>query len=367
MRIVFIGQKGIPAKSGGVEKHAESLALALTALGQEVIVYNRRNYLPDNLAGYRGIKLISLPFINNKNLASITHNFLATLDAVRRRPAIAHYHGIGPSLCIWLLKLLRPKTKVVATLHSFDYNNDKWSPFAKKMLKLGEKLMFKTADAVIVLTNNIADYARGKYQKKLIAVIPNGVNIHDYPGDDLLKTWNLTAKNYLLSVSRLIKLKGIQHLITAYRNIKTDKKLVIVGDGEYEDELRQLAAGDERIIFAGNQTGKYLKQLFANAYLFTQTSRMEGLSISLMEAMSYGLPCFVSDITANLEIGQDKVFTFKSENVTDLQTKLQAVLAHEEIELKKLGEAGKKRVKEKYDHQAVAQATLNLYQKLLNQ
>ncbi len=360
MKIVFIGQKGIPANDGGVEKQVERLALSLKSLNQEVIVYNRKNYWPENKNEFKGIKIISKPFINTKNLASITHNFLATIDVCFRKVDIVHFHGVGPSLLIFIVKLFKPKTKIIATLHSFDYDNDKWGFFAKLMLKLGEKSMAKWADKVIVLTPLTKNYFKEKYNKDA-NLIPNGVEIEDYPGSNLLKNWNLEKDSYILSVSRIIKLKGIQYLIKAFKNIKTDKKLVIVGEGDYKLELESLAAGDKRIIFTNNQSGENLKQLFANPYLFVQSSKMEGLSISLLEAMSYSLPCLVSDIEANIEASGNLAYNFKSEDIKSLENKLKEILHIEKNELRSIGEKLKNRVKENYESLAVAKETLNLY------
>jgi glycosyltransferase involved in cell wall biosynthesis len=365
MRIVFIGQKGIPAKDGGVEKQVERLALSLRFLNQEIIIYNRKNYWPENKNEFKGIKIISKPFINSKNLASISHNFLATIDACFRKVDIIHFHGVGPALLIFIVKLFKPKVKVIATLHSYDYDNNKWGRFAKLMLKLGEKSMVKWADKVIVLSLFTKNYLQEKYKKDAI-VIPNGVELEDYPGNDCLKNWNLTKDSYILSVSRIIELKGIQYLIKAFKNIKTDKKLVIVGEGDYKQELESLAAGDERIIFTNNQSGNNLKQLFANAYLFTQTSKMEGLSISLLEAMSHGLPCLVSNIEANLEVSANLAYSFKSQDSKSLEDELNKLLMIDKVELKNSGEKLKERIAENYQSLEIAKETLNLYKSLLN-
>ncbi len=364
MKIAFIGQKGIPAKDGGVEKQAERLALSLKLLDQEILVYNRKKYWPDSKNEFKGIKIISKPFINTKNLASITHNFLATIDVCFRKVDIVHFHGVGPSLLIFIVKLFKPKVKVISTLHSFDYDNDKWGRFARLMLKMGEKSMAKWADKVIVLTPITKEYFKNKYNKEAI-LIPNGVEIPEYPGNDLLKNWNLEKDSYILSVSRIIKLKGVQYLIEAFKNIETDKKLVIVGEGEYKQELESLAVGDDRIIFTNNQNGDNLKHLFANAYLFTQTSKMEGLSISLLEAMSYSLPCLVSDIEANLQTTNNLSYSFKSQNINSLEHKLKEILNTDKEKLKNMGEKLKNSVKENYESLAIAKETLNLYRSLL--
>ncbi|MFA5184662.1 MAG: glycosyltransferase family 4 protein [Patescibacteria group bacterium] len=359
MKIAFIGQKGIPAQNGGVERYVESLALNLAALGQDVLVYNRRNYLPVRLKEYKDIQIIEKPCIYSKNLASITHTFLALADVWRRKVNIIHFQGIGPSLLVWLPKLLRPRVKIIATLHSFDYFNDKWGGFAKSMLRLGEKLMCRYSDQVIVLTESMREYVQKTYGRETI-LIPNGANLYDEAGEERIRAWGLSRGNYILSVSRIIKLKGLQYLIAAFKNIQTDKKLVITGDGEYLAELEKLAADDDRIIFTGNQNGRTLDQLYANAYLFVQSSEMEGLSISLLEAMAHKTACLVSDIPANAEAIAGTGFTFATKDIDDLQAKLQAILADSDTAQAKARSAYE-RIKREFTWPAVAARVLAVY------
>jgi glycosyltransferase involved in cell wall biosynthesis len=363
MKIAFIGQKGIPAINGGVERHVEFLAKELVILGHEVIVYNRKKYTPTVLKEYAGIELIYKPFINNKNLANITHTLLSSLDVLFRRVDIIHYHGVGPSLLLWLPKIFAPKVKLVATLHSFDYDNEKWGKFAKMMLRLGEYLMFSLADSVIVITPATQKYAQNKYKHRSV-LISNGADMTPALSNDALKFWSLEKNSYIFSASRLIKLKGLQYLITAYKGLKTDKKLVIAGDGGYESDLKALAEVDKNIIFVGNQVGDVLRQLYSNSYLFVQASEMEGLSLSLLEAMGHKTACLASDIIGNKEALADTGFYFQSRNTADLNSKLNYALNHpDELELMSI--MGYKRACEKYDWHKIAVNTAMMYQGLL--
>lgn len=361
MRIAFVGQKGIPTKSGGVDRHVENLAMFLAMKGQEVIVYNRNGYLPEKISEWKGVHLIHLPFIDQKNLAAITHGFLATIDAIRKKVDVIHFHGIGPSLLSWLPRLLAPKMKVVATLHSFDYGNDKWSGFAKTMLRLGEKIMCKYAHEVIVLTDVMRDYLWQRYNCESV-IIPNGAYIHRNEGVNHLLPFGLEPGKYIISVSRIIRLKGIQYLIKALKDLPdTQIKLAIVGEGEYRDELEKLAASDPRIIFTGNQSGEALDQLYSHAALFVQSSEMEGLSISLLEALAHGLPCLVSEISANRSATDDAALYFESKNVNMLSKRLVYALDNP-VEMAALGVKGKKRAEEVFDWSKIADKTLLVYQ-----
>lgn len=362
MKIAFIGQKGIPAHNGGVERYVESLALNLASLGQDILVYNRRDYLPDRLNEFKGINIINKPYLKGKNLANITHTFLALLDVLFRRVDIIHFQGIGPSLLSWLPKIFNPRVKIVATLHSFDYCNDKWSYFAKDMLRLGERLMCHYADRVVVLTESMREYVKTTYKREAV-LVPNGANLYDEIGEDKIRAWGLSQDSYILSVSRIIQLKGLQYLIAAFKNIATDKKLVITGVGEYLPELEKLAEGDDRIIFTGNQNGRTLDQLYANAYLFVQPSEMEGLSLSLLEAMSHKTACLVSDIKANDEAVAATGVTFISRDSQDLQNKLEYLLNNPDLVATK-AQASYDRIKQQFTWSEVAQKILEVYQQV---
>lgn len=371
MKIALIGQKAIPAKNGGVDRHVESLAFFLAKNKDlKIISYNRRSYLENSLKEWEGVKIVSLPFINTKNLAAISQGFLATLDALIKRVDIIHYHGIGPCLLAWIPKLLRPKTKIIATLHSFDYGNEKWGVFAKLMLKLGEKMMTKYADEIIVLTALMRDYLYQRHSRDSI-IIPNGALVQEANDFSILDNFGLERGKYIVSVSRLIKLKGIQYLIKVFKKLKSahliahDIKLVIVGDGEYEEELKKLAEADKDIIFSGNQSGANLAALYAGASLFVQSSESEGLSISMLEAMAYGLPILASDISANREAGANTVYYFQTKDEEDLALKLESILKRND-EAKNMGQGAKARVKEVFDWENISQRILKLYQNSLN-
>ena len=367
MRIAFIGQKGIPAKFGGVEKHVEDLSRRLAAAGHEVIVYTRPNYTDPQLGIWQGVKLISLPSIGTKHLDAITHTIRAILNVARREVDVIHFHSIGPSSLIWLIKLIKPKTPVVATFHMQCYHHQKWGRAARLYLKFGEWVCCNFADRTLVVSRTLQKYAAEKYRKPII-YIPNGVEIRNVTGAENIKAWELAPNNYIVAVSRLVRHKGLQYLIKAFKNLRTDKKLVIVGDGAFIDkyvaELKAMARGDERIIFTGNQIGSALDELFANAYLFVQPSESEGLSIALLEAMSYGRGALVSDIPENLEAVGEQGITFKNKSVRDLREKLTELMLNSE-QVSENGRLNRERVRVHYNWNDIAMEIGQIYDQVL--
>lgn len=366
MRVVFIGQKGIPAKTGGVEKYVENLALNLVNKGQEVFVYSRRNY-SHSLKEYKGIKIIPVSSLPGKNLEAISHTFFACLNLIWRRVDIIHFQSIGPSSLLWLVKILKPRTPIVFTFHCQDYYHQKWGRLARLYLHFGERVGCRLADKIVTISKELNRYVLERYKKSAI-YIPNGATIRERTPVQEIRRWGLEEGNYLVSISRLIRHKGIHYLIAAYKQLTTDKKLVIVGDGSYTNdyvqELYKLAEDNPNIIFTGNQSGRILSELFSNAYAFIQPSESEGLSIALLEAMSYGQVCLASDIEANKEALGDAGYFFANKNVNDLKEKLEVILQKPE-EAKSLGQEALKRVQKEYNWSDIADQMITVYNSVL--
>ncbi len=382
-KIAFIGQKGIPVPQGGVERHVEELSIRLARDGHQVFVYTRPRFVPKEYKKYEQVNLINLPSLSTKNLDAISHTFISTLHAVFKLNAdIIHYHGVGPSLLSWLPKILNKKIKVVSTIHSADWEHQKWSLFARLMLKLGCKFACQFADETIAVSRELQKYCLAKY-KKDVAYIPNGVSLPTKDKGKILTNFKLQPNKYLLIVTRLIKHKGIHYLIEAFKNIKEkygnderfkDLKLVIVGSTafteKYQQYLLRLTKNRTDIIFTGVQTGVNLNTLFKNAYLYVQPSESEGLSISILEAMSCGKAVLVSDIKENLELisGNSQTgaigFDFQNKNIRDLTHKIELLIRHPSI-VRKVGLKAKAYVKLYYNWEEIVDRTEKIYKNVV--
>lgn len=373
MKIAFIGQKGIPAKIGGVERYVEELSTRLAENGNEAFVYVRDNYTDKNLKDYKGVKLVHLPSIPTKNLDAISHTFLATVHAIFSDYDVVHYHSIGPATMIPLLKIFKRKTTIVGTYQCQDYFHQKWGWFARTYLKWGEKIISKYPDKTICVSKILQNLVRSKYARETY-LVPNGVSIKRTLRNDLLAKWGLKSGRYILTVSRLIRHKGIHYLIEAFENlsrnhkIPEDLKLVIVGDGHYTDDyvkrIKDLAEKNPNIILTGVLSGEELAQIFSNSYLFVQPSESEGMSIALMEAIAYGNPVIASDIPENKEILSDPKFLFKSGDAGELENKMEWVFKnYSEVQndFRPLAE----KMKDAYDWDKIAGRILEIYKDAL--
>lgn len=336
MRIAFIGQKGIDLgeKGGGIEQHVGQLAGQLAARGHNVTIYARNAYASSVHKRDEKIRVRYIPTIYTKNLETIIHSVLSTIDALFQPYDIIHYHGVGPATLAWLPRIFKRKSRVVVTFHSQDRFHKKWGRLARLYLHFGEIAACWFPHATIAVSHVIQVYARKHYRRQII-YIPNGANIQHVESSDMLAQFDLQPNRYLLNVSRLVPHKGQHYLIQALRRLDTDMKLVLVGAPAYTvaylKELKALSGNDPRIIFTGFQSGETLKQLFKHAYLYVQPSESEGLPVVVLEAMSFGTPVLVSDIPENLEAMHHAGFSFKNMDVEDLTEKLGSLLSHPEV------------------------------------
>ena len=259
--------------------------------------------------------------------------------------------------------------KVVQDLTSggIDWQREKWkSGFGSKYIRQGEKNAVKYADEIIVLSKGVQNYFKDTYGRNT-HFIPNGVNRPEVREADLItEKFGLTKDSYILFLGRLVPEKGIRYLVEAFKNVKTDKKLVIAGGSSDTDsfmkELKDLAKDDNRIIFTGFVQGKMLDELYSNAYIYTLPSDLEGMPLSLLEAMSYGNCCLVSDIPECAEVVEDKALIFKKSDVKEMQGKLQDACDHPE-KVTGYKEQATDFICEKYNWDDVVEETMKLYRR----
>lgn len=371
MKIAMIGQKRIPSREGGVEIVVEELGKRMVNLGHEVVCYNRRGhhvsgkaYTAKAMKEYEGIKLKSVFTIERKGFAAFTASFFASLKAALGKFDVVHYHAEGPCIMSFIPKMFGKR--IVATIHGLDWQRAKWSPFATFIIKSGEKMAVKHADEIIVLSENVKKYFKETYNRETI-LIPNGVIKEEPIAPDFIKEkWGLEKDGYILFLGRIVPEKGIGYLVDAYKKLNTDKKLVIAGGASdsrlYYNELLNSLENLENVVCTDFVQGKELNELFSNAYIYVLPSDLEGMPISLLEAMSYSNCCVVSDIPECSEVVEDKAVVFRRGNVEDLREKLQMLCDNESVVNKYKAEASDY-ICSKYNWDDVVEKTLKLYEK----
>lgn len=369
LSVAMFGQKRL-SREGGIEIVVKELCTRMARDGCQVTCYNRSGHHVsgakyDRNIEYKGVRQKSVPTIEKKGLAAVSASFVAALLSALGNYDVVHIHAEGPAFFAWLPRIFGKR--VIVTIHGIDWQREKWqSGFGSKFIRQGEKNAVKYADEIIVLSKRVQDYFKETYGRET-RFIPNGVNRPEVlKAEQITEKFGLSKDSYILYLGRLVPEKGIRYLIEAFKRVKTDKKLVIAGGASDTDsfarELKELAQDDDRIIFTGFVQGQLLDELYSNAYVYTLPSDLEGMPLSLLEAMSYGNCCLVSDIPECKEVVEDKALIFKKSDVGDLQAKLQDACNHPEnvMRLKKQAENF---ICEKYDWDDVVKKTLKLYRR----
>ena len=372
LKIAAMGHKRVPAcGEGGIEVVVEELSTRMVQLGHKVTCYNRRGHHVsgaefdgDKLTEYKGVQIKTVFTINRKGLAAMTASISAAIRASFGKYDVVHIHAEGPAIMCWLPKLFGKR--VINTVHGLDHRRLKWGKFASWYIMQGEKNAVKYADEIIVLSKNVQQYFKDTYGRETV-YIPNGVNRKPIrPADQIKDKWGLEKDSYILFLGRIVPEKGAHYLIKAFKGIRTDKRLVIAGGSSdtngYMDELKALAKADDRIIFTGFGQGRLKHELYSNAYVYVLPSDLEGMPLSLLEAMSYGNCCLTSDIDECTEVVGDKAVAFRKGNVNDLKNKLQGLIDDSKT-VEKYKEIAADYILEKYNWDDVVEKTIDLYRK----
>ena len=371
LNIAMLGHKRIPSREGGIEIVVEELSTRMANLGHHVTCYNRgghhvsgKQFDEQNLNTYRGVRLKTVLTIDKKGLAAMTASASAAFRAAFGKYDVVHFHAEGPCAMLWLPKLFGKRC--VATIHGLDHQRAKWGRLASAYIMLGEKCAAKYADEIIVLSEGVQNYFMKNYGRRT-RFIPNGVNRPQLRSADWIrKKFSLEKDDYILFLGRLVPEKGLRYLLEAFKQVKTDKKLIIAGGSSdtegFVNELKEMAKDDPRIIFTGFVQGKMLDELYSNAYIYTLPSDLEGMPLSLLEAMSYGNCCLVSDIAECADVVEDKAVVFRKGSTEDLKEKLQW-LCDDALRVKHYKEQAADFICRKYDWDKVVDMTLRLYRK----
>jgi glycosyltransferase involved in cell wall biosynthesis len=365
INIFVFGLRSIPNVLGGVETHSNELYKRVCQdESVKLSVFRRKPYiLSSKSKSFDKIKFIDLPSTKIMGFEALFHSFLCSIISIIKRPDIVHIHNIGPGIFIPLIKLFG--INVIVTYHSPNYLHEKWGTFAKKVLKISEYIVFKFSNKIIFVSNHLV---QDKIKKKSI-VIPNGVNI-EKKADTLLflKQLGLIKGRYIFSAGRFTEEKGFIDLIKAYKKLRGNNgwKLVLAGDADHETayskKIKQMAK-DNGVILPGFVKGEKLNELFSHAGLFVLPSYHEGLPIALLEAMSYGLSCIVSEIPANRNVNLPDNRHFISGDINGLAEKLNKFTANEfsindrDMQIEK--------IKKDYNWETISKDTIMVYREVL--
>ncbi|MBE6933248.1 MAG: glycosyltransferase family 4 protein [Ruminococcaceae bacterium] len=332
LNIVMLGHKRIPSREGGVEIVVEELSTRMAAIGHQVTCLNRaghhvsgKEFEAQTLKEYKGVRVRRVLTLDRKGLAAMTASVSGAIAAAFGPYDVVHFHAEGPCAMLWLPRLFGKRC--IATIHGLDHRRAKWGRLARTYIMQGEKCAARFAHEIIVLSGGVQQYFLSTYGRRTV-MIPNGVTRPEQRApQEILERFGLRKNEYILFLGRLVPEKGITYLIDAFQQLKTDKKLVIAGGSsdtqDYAAQLKAQAGENPQIIFTGFVQGRLLEELYSNAYVYVLPSDLEGMPLSLLEAMSYGNCCVTSDIEECAAVTEAYGLVFPKGNAEELRKLLQ--------------------------------------------
>lgn len=309
MRIAMIGQRGIPATWGGVERHVEELSARLVARGHEVTAYGRPGYAGGAVKEVRGVRVQPLRTVHGKGIEALVHSFQSAVHALSQDYDVVHFHAVGPGLAAPLSRVLS-RAAVVQTVHGLDADRAKWGGPARAALRLGTWLSARVPHETIVVSKELVDHYATVYGRG-VTRITNGVPEAAHGSPRVLKErFGLEPGSYVLHVGRLVPEKAADLLIEAFaQSGDHGVRLVIAGDScdtdDYVAQLEKLAREVGTVDLVGYAGGADLAALYAHARAYVTAATLEGLPLTLLEAVSYRLPLVVSAIAPHTEVVGD--------------------------------------------------------------
>lgn len=366
MKIAFIGGRDIRTL-GGIENYVFNLATHLVKLGHEPIVYCESNRNTTEMVN--GFKVIYHKSFGGRFLCKILLSFKSTLHALTKEDGVElfHYNAWPPSLWSWIPRICGRNALLEG--HGLEWKRTKYTPTQQKIMHFMEWLTAKMHKNILVVSDEQRIYFAEHYSRSCVT-IPTAVNMPDpdEADSDILTRYNLEKERYFLYLGRLVQDKNPDYLIKAFNKAATENyKLVIAGSNDqlpdYVEHLHKLAEGNNNIIFTGAVYGADKATLLRHCAAFCIPSTIEGLAITLFEAMSYGRICIASDIPSNRQGLAENGIWVTAEDVDSLAEKIEFVI-NNRPSLKHIGTQNCERVKQNFTWDIVAKRYVEYIHKL---
>lgn len=371
-RVAMVIQRYLP-HLGGAERQLHQLAPRLRALGYEVLILTRREKGLKRYEVIDGVSVYRLPSIGPKALAGITFTISAVWKLTRLQPEIVHAHEILSPASIAVMSKRINKHPVLVKILRGGGRGDVYKLKRRPMWVRYFNNLKRNVDAFLVISQEIDDElsALGVSEQQRI-FLPNGVNtercvpVSEEQKRKLRARLSLPPRACIVTyVGRLVPEKRVDHLLKvwgAIRSTHPDALLLVVGEGSEEQRLRAMAV--EGVQFTG-QVQDAVPYLQA-ADLFVLPSSTEGLSNSMLEAMSCGLPVLATTVGGAPDVIHhgESGFLIPPENVDALRAGLETLLDDPAMRFS-LGSNARSRIVAHFSLDSVAGRLATLYGRLI--
>ncbi len=362
LRLAICGTREIPARHGGFETCVQETATRLAARGWRVTVFAGADAGQRGRRRVQGVEVRYSPGLPTKHLFTLSQTGVSALRAALGRFDVVHVYNLG-NAC-WLPLLRAARRPCVISVDGLDWRRERWGRATRRYIEFCARLAVRLADELIMDSRTVAAYYRERFGREG-AYVPYGADASPAPDTGVLKRLGLEPGGYVIFVGRLTPEKKVHELIAAFEQARTDKRLVIVGDDPFARDYvaRLKSTRDPRILFAGYRYGAECLDLLAHAYLYVTASGVEGTSPALLAAMGQGCCPLVNGIPENRETIGDAGAAYAANDPAALARELQRLLDSPD-DVRRLGEAARRRVREVYTWDRVTDALEAVYRRV---
>ncbi|MBI2800510.1 MAG: DUF1972 domain-containing protein [Gammaproteobacteria bacterium] len=329
----------------------------------EVVVYCRSQYYPEGTPNYKGVRLVYIPVVRNKYLESVLHTVVSTIHSLFLRfdAVLLLDPANAPNLLI--LRLLGAP----AALHTdgLGSKRKKWGRIARAYYKFSERLATWLANELVSDSIAMKDYYLRNYGADS-TFLPYGCEAGVYAPPECLERFGLAPRSYYLVVTRIEPDNNTDLIIREYRNLETERPLVIVGGARYPSVFsRQIEAeadGSVRVL-GGVYDAELLNSLYRNAFVYLHGHEVGGTNPSLLRAMSAGACCAALDTTFSREVLGESgcFFGFQAGSMAQLLRTLEET----PVRVNEVGAALRKRARREYRWDAVTAGYAELFRAMI--
>ncbi|MBD3374877.1 glycosyltransferase [candidate division KSB1 bacterium] len=361
MKIAVMGIRGIPANYGGFETFAEELAPRLVERGHDVTVFGRSNIIDYKEPYYKGVRIKILPTISHKYLDTVVHTWVSTMASFFTPFDVVFICNSANALFCLFPRLWGKPT--ILNVDGLEWQRQKWNTFGKLFYKISEWLATVIPSAIVTDAREVERYYQKRFNKESI-FIPYGAPENKVTTQEILDQYQLQPQEYILYVSRMEPENNAHRVVKAFERVKTDKKLVMVGDAPYSsDYIAELKkTQDQRIIFTGYVFGRGYKELQSHAYFYVQATEVGGTHPALLEGMGYGNCVLANDVPEHREVLGPAGIYFDRFDDRDLAEKMQYLCDQPET-MKNYRVNVKQRVKDRYSWDKVTEQYERLFRR----
>jgi glycosyltransferase involved in cell wall biosynthesis len=353
----MIGTKGIPAKWGGIETYIEEVGKRLVQRGHEVTVFASRWYCADyREKTYLGMKIRSVPTLHYQPTDALCNAVLSSILVMKGRYDIVHFHAHGSYYFMPLVK--RSGKTVVATVHQTEsaWDNPKYGAFGRNFIRNGFIKGLSTADRITTVASHLKNQLQEQFGVSSV-ITSSGIQVETPVAPEIIsEKYGLGDRNYFLFLGRIDPIKRVDWLLDLINFLPEGTKLAIAGGAQdpttlaYFEGLQEKCTDRLRCVFTGPVQGREKLELLSNCHSFVMASSNEGLPVTLIEAMSFGKCCLVSDIPAHTEIVEDGIsgLLFQTGEREALLRQFKQLLAMPASALSHIGATARERVLNRY-------------------